>query len=888
MSLAPGTRLGAYEIAALIGAGGMGEVYRARDGKLQRDVAIKVLPDAMARDGERLARLEREARTLAALNHPHIAQVHGFETTGTTNALVMEFVDGPTLADTIAHGPVPLEEALSIARQIAEALEAAHEQGIVHRDLKPANIKVRHDGTVKVLDFGLAKAIESTAMSSNVTMSPTITTPAMTQAGVIMGTAAYMSPEQAKGRAADKRSDVWAFGCVLFEMLTGRRAFDGEDMTDVLGAVVRLEPDWRALSPDVPLPVRTLLRRCLVKDRRNRVADIAAARFVLEHQSRGADHVAAAPQRPRWLSIAVVSAGAVLIAAAAVMGALYMRPAPAVPVVRSVIPTSGATALASSGLWRDVAITPDGRRVIYHGSDQLMMRALDSLESRVLARGAPRNAFVSPDGQWVGFFDRNTIRKVAITGGPAETVAQIQGDAGGATWGPDGTIVFATGDPTSGLMRVPADGGTPTPLTTLDRDTRDHVWPEFLPGGRALLYTIYPTAGGLDGTRVAVLDLQSGTSKVLIRVGTHAQFVPTGHLIYSAGGALRAVGFDPDRLELTGTPVTVLEGISSTRTGAAQVAVSANGTLVYVPGSAGALRTILSVDRQGRATPLPGLRPDIFRQLRVSPDGRRLAYSASGDIFVFELSRGTSTRLTTEPTTDLNPIWTRDGQRIVYTSLRAGYPEIFWRAADGTGTEERILTRGKDLTGLFGTGWSADGTQLLFTEAPPDLLSSIGQVAIDRPADVRVLLKNGFTTSKATISPNGRWMAYESNASGRFEIYVERYPELGSRRQVSINGGRDARWSADGRELYFATEDGRQILAVSMQYGASSLEPGAPRVLFEVGMTPIVAGDQSYDVSPDGRFFVIRNEGNQEEGSAPTLVLVQNWFDELRRLVPND
>jgi serine/threonine-protein kinase len=272
----------------------------------------------------------------------------------------------------------------------------------------------------------------------------------------------------------------------------------------------------------------------------------------------------------------------------------------------------------------------------------------------------------------------------------------------------------------------------------------------------------------------------------------------------------------------------------------------------------------------------------------VSPDGRRLAYSASGDIFVFELSRGTSTRLTTEPTTDLNPIWTRDGQRIVYTSLRAGYPEIFWRAADGTGTEERILTRGKDLTGLFGTGWSADGTQLLFTEAPPDLLSSIGQVAIDRPADVRVLLKNGFTTSKATISPNGRWMAYESNASGRFEIYVERYPELGSRRQVSINGGRDARWSADGRELYFATEDGRQILAVSMQYGASSLEPGAPRVLFEVGMTPIVAGDQSYDVSPDGRFFVIRNEGNQEEGSAPTLVLVQNWFDELRRLVPND
>ena len=466
MALSAGRRLGSYEITSALGAGGMGEVYRARDTKLNRAVALKILPEAFTRDPDRLARFTREAQVLASLNHPHIGAIYGFEDSSETHALVLELVEGDTLADRIARGAIPLDEALPIARQIGEALAAAHEQGIIHRDLKPANVKITPDGTVKVLDFGLAKLASAgtTASASDAAaLSPTITSPAMmTGVGVLLGTAAYMSPEQAKGREADKRSDVWAFGCVLYEMLTGRRAFDGEDMTEVLGAVVRLEPRWEALSSDVPPPVRTLLQRCLVKDRRNRIADIAVALYVLDHQTDTTPtHAASAaplPHRPSWRRIAALTAGALM---AGVLGGamVWFAARPATPIVtRTAITTSGPAALTRHGADRDLAITPDGSRVVYRGNNRLLVRALNQLEPTVLSGlgPAPRGVFTSPDGQWVGFVDGTTLRKVAITGGPPATLCALEGAPRGATWGADGTIIFATVSPATGLQRVSA------------------------------------------------------------------------------------------------------------------------------------------------------------------------------------------------------------------------------------------------------------------------------------------------------------------------------------------------------------------------------------------------------------------------------------------------
>jgi eukaryotic-like serine/threonine-protein kinase len=406
-----------------------------------------------------------------------------------------------------------------------------------------------------------------------------------------------------------------------------------------------------------------------------------------------------------------------------------------------------------------------------------------------------------------------------------------------------------------------------------------------LPGGDAVLFTIYPAAGTADNAQVAVLDLQTGTSKVLLRGGSQAHYVPTGHLVYGVAGTLRAVAFDIGRLEVIGTPVPVLEGVVMTRVGAAEAAVAANGSLVYVPGTGGAQRTVVSVDRQGRASPLPGLPPDVYRQIRVSPDGRRLALSASGDIWIYEFARATLSRLTTDPRSDTNPLWTPDGERIIFTTFRAGYPEMFWRPADGTGSDERLLARAHDLTNLSASDWSADGKYLLFTEVQPNLQSAIGQIAIDRPADVRMLVKNDFANVRAAVSRDGRWIAYESNVSGRYEIYIERYPELASRQKISTGGGRDPRWSHDGRELFFGAEDGRQMFAVAVQFG-TTLVTGRPEVLFESAMIPFVVGDQPYDLAPDGRFLIIRGYQAEASGTAPTLVLVQNWFEELKRLAP--
>ncbi len=613
MSLSPGARVGSYEVASLLGVGGMGEVYRARDTKLNRDVALKVIADAFALDQERLARFRREAQVLASLNHPHIGAIYGFEDSGDVHALVLELVEGDTLADRIARGPLPFDEALPIARQIAEALEAAHEHGIIHRDLKPANIKVTPDGVVKVLDFGLAK-LTGPAESGphgrpDFSQSPTITSPAMmTGIGTLLGTAAYMSPEQAKGRPADKRSDVWAFGCVLYEMLTARRAFDGEDMTEVLAAVVRAEPDWAALPSDVPVPIQTVLTSCLVKSRGGRVAEMSTVLFVLDKAASlvaPVDPVSgAASLRTSRGRRAITLAGAALGVAATVGTGVWFATRPAEPmpprVSRLLIAAAGSEALSVTG--DELAITPDGAHVVYVGNrgTQLFVRALDALEPVAVFTGAPRAPFISPDGRWIGFRDTGGLmKKVPISGGPAVTITTVDSFVRGALWETDDTIIVATNSAETGLRRITTSTGTATALTRPNRvqGEADHLWPEPLPGGRAVLFTITAVAGGLDAAQVAVLDLQTGKHTVLFRGGSHARFVPSGmksatrgpgredgHLVYAAGGALWAVPFDPVQLETHGTPVPVVPQVVTTPLGGADAVIAGNGTLAYVSG----------------------------------------------------------------------------------------------------------------------------------------------------------------------------------------------------------------------------------------------------------------------------------------------------------------
>jgi serine/threonine-protein kinase len=899
MALAAGTQLGVYRITAQIGEGGMGQVYRATDTRLKRQIAIKILPASWAADSERMARFQREAEVLASLNHPNIAHVHGLEENGGITALVMELVEGDDLSQRIARGALPVDEALPIARQIAEALAAAHDQGIIHRDLKPANIRVRTDGTVKVLDFGLAKAMEPAgAMSAGVSMSPTITTPAMTQAGTILGTAAYMSPEQAKGHPVDKRSDLWAYGAVLYEMLTGARAFTGENVPDTLAAILRGEPDWSALPADLPTPIVTLLRGCLEKERRARIADIGVATFVLNHGTQALEPVdarvaglrrAAVPQPPLWRRAAPIAGALGLVALLAAAGAWVLTRSAPPSIVRATLTTSGSTALNPWADERNVAITPDGSRVIYRGNNQLLVRALSEFEPTVLSGlGAPQAIFTSPDGQWIGFFDSVfLLKKVAITGGPPVTVCAIDAVPSGATWGTDGTIIFATNAPAIGLQRVSAAGGEPTVLTRPNRERgeRDHLWPEFLPGDKAVLFTITSADGGAENA-VAVLDLQSGNSTVLLRGGSHARYVATGHLVYGAAGALHAVPFDLRRLTVVGTPTPVLDGVRMTPLGGVDAAGSASGSIVFVSGRTGGAgqNTVVSVDREGRASPLPGLPLDSYRQVRVSPDGNRLALATLQDIWTYDLVRASSSRLTSDSARDRKPLWTPDGQRIIFASGRTGSEQLFWRPSDGTGRDEQLFARSSDLLEVQAAGWSADAKQLLFIEVTPDHRCAIMQVTIERPSEAHVLVKNESCNWYPTISPDGAWMAYESNMSGQNEIYVERYPELGHRQKISTGGGYLPLWSRNGRELFFSSGDSRHILSVPVQYG-TTLVAGRPQVLFEAAMEATLSG-RPYDVTPDGRFMIIRRGPEESGGGAPDLKVVLNWFEELRRLVP--
>jgi len=898
MALVPGTRLGPYEIHSPLGAGGMGEVYRAHDTKLGRDVALKVVAESFARDPERSARFHREAQLLAALNHPHIATIHGLEEAGGTRFFVMELVEGETLADRLSQerGGLPLDEALRIARQVADALQAAHDRGIIHRDLKPANIALTADGQVKVLDFGLAKALDPVP-GSDVSASPTLSF-AATQIGVVLGTAAYMAPEQARGKPTDKRADIWAFGCVLYEMLTGKRAFDGEDVTVVLASVIKGEPDWAALPANVPAPIVTLLRGCLEKERRSRVSDIGAAIFVLDHAARlGGPSVAPAlpAERvvPRWRRTAPLAASLVLGAVGA-GGTVWVMTRPESPrVVRTVLTAPESAALVVQGNDRDVAISRDGSRIVYRGNNQLLVRNLNRLEPTVLGGlGAPRGPFISPDGQWIGFFDPNInmLKKVAITGGPAVSLCATTPNPRGGTWGDDGTVVFATADTTLGLQRVSAAGGEPTVLTKPDpaRGETDHIWPEFLPGGEAVLFTITSAESGIDNSQIAVLDLRSNTYKVLVRGGSHAQYLPTGHLVFGSGGTLRAVPFDLARLEVTGTPVPVLEGVVYTPSGTVDAVVGMNGTLMYVAGTVTTprvLSTLAWVDRRGGAKPLIA-REASYRAPRISPDVSRIAVSilaqdGNEDVWVIDSERGTQTRLTSEREVDALPLWTPDGKRIVFSTVRTGTANsLYWMPADGSGSAE-VLTQATSNQGA--TSWFPDGSVVAFYD-----VGNTYDIFTLKPGATPVrFLETKFREQGAVFSPDGRWIAYSSDETGRAEIYVAPYPGPGGKIAVSAAGGRSPRWSSDGKELVY--RNARQMMAVAVTPGPT-LGIGSPRLLFEgeYAQEEMGQGAHNYDVTADGQRFIMMLPVAQTERAEARreMVVVQNWFEELKRLVP--
>ena len=907
MALAPGDRFGSYVVVGSIGAGGMGEVYRAHDSRLRRDVALKVLPDAVRLEPGRLARFEQEARALAVLNHPGIAAIYGVEEGPPAaghpiQALVLELVEGGTLATRLARGPIPVPEALSIARQIAEALEAAHSKGIVHRDLKPANVAMTSDGIVKVLDFGLAKiATETLAADETKTLGAT-------HEGMVVGTAAYMSPEQARGQAVDKRTDIWAFGCVLYEMLTGQRLFQGDRTTDTLALLLTKDPDWSALPPRVPPAARALLKRCLERDQRKRLGDVAAIRFVLEDVSEldattlhGSAGAANRPRRQAWTRTAAVAVSALLVGGLLV-GLYNWTREPAEPrVVRLSMSQPGRSVLTVSstfddGATPDLAFSPDGLQVAYVGNNgtKLYVRSLDSLEPREVATGYQlRNPFFSPRGDWIGYADRRyVIKKVAITGGPSIPIpARLDTDLAGATWLPNDTIVFATFGGGRGLRRAPATAGAPVENETLTRPDPEkgevsHLWPHALPGGQAVLFTITYRTGGLGRAQVWVLDLRTRSTKQLLVGGSDARFMPgaagatRGHLVFAAEGGLRAIAFDAARLTTIGTAVPVVSQVATSERGAADFAVASDGALAYVNASDPGPATLTWVDPQGREEPITAP-PGRYGWVRVAPDGTRLALGSSDpEIGIWDIRRATLTPLRFASTERPNgPVWTADSGRIV---VQAGLPNqranLWWAAADGSDTPERLTTSSNTQRP---TG--ATVTHVLLMEAAPDSLN-VMQVALDRTRKVTGLIQEPASwDALGVVSPDERWLAYESDVTGRMEIHVCPYPDvIGRCVQVSTMGGTAPRWlPRTGGALFFASPDG-SLMRMSVDSTSRSWQAGTPTKVVELqGLSGSGSSSGMYDIAPDGRVVMIKRPT-----ASPEVAVVLHWNQELARLAP--
>ncbi len=891
MALTSGDCLGTYEILAAIGAGGMGEVYRARDAKLGRDVALKVLPEEFARDAERMARFQREAKSLASLNHSNIASIYGLEDSAGTHALVMELVEGPTLADRIKSGPIPIEEALPIAKQIAEGLEYAHERGIVHRDLKPANIKVTSDDAVKILDFGLAKTMQAEAAFGDATTSPTISEMA-TKSGVLLGTAAYMSPEQARGKLVDRRADIWAFGCVLYEMLTGKMAFGGGAVTDTLAAVLRGEPDWSELPAGTPTRVRVLLQRCLQKDAKQRLRDIGDARISLDEILSGAPDPglvgtpqAAVPLWRRALPWALFSGSAIVIAI--LVWAPWRAAGPPAPIapVRFQISLPDRTTMTTTGTF---VLSPDGRQLAFaaigpDGIQRLWVRALDSLEARPLPGSeAPQFPpfFWSPDSKYIAFDAGGKLKKIDISGGPAQTLCELSGTAVGGSWNGDGVIIFA--QIPGGIMRVSADGGSASPLTSIDtsRGERAEVLPSFLSDRRHFIYLRISNTPGNSGVYVGSIDAkpEEQDSKPL-SANIESGYVPSSdgsELLFVRDGVLLAQPFDTRRLRLFGEPVVLAEHVGSFGS-FAFFSASANGVLVYRTGSEEQHLQLTWFDRQGKVLGTMG-EPSDFLAAALSPDGTRVAFSQFGgqnigDLWLLDAARGTSTPFTFGLVPG-NAVWSPDGSRIIFSSSTRG--NLYQKLTSGERHEEVLLKSGAN---LLPTSWSSDGRFLLYAAADPKTKSDLWVLPLGGDKKPVPFLRTEFNEKDGRFSPDGRWVAYTSDESGRNEIYVRAFsPDsagtasgIGGETLISNRGGTEPHWRRDGKELYYRASDGK-LMAVEIT-ASTVFRAEIPKALFRMPSEGGPAAGSRWDVASDGKRFLMP----VAQSTATPFTVVLNW-----------
>ena len=892
MPLSTGSRIGSYEIVSAIGAGGMGEVYRARDSKLKREVAIKVLPADVANDRERLARFQREAEVLASLNHPHIAHVYGIE----ENALVMEFVEGEDLSQRIAHGPIPVDEALTIARQIAEALEAAHDAGIIHRDLKPANVKVRPDGTVKVLDFGLAKALDQGSAirdqgSGDLANSPTIASPAMTMRGVILGTAAYMAPEQAKGRAVDRRADIWAFGSVLYEMLSGKRAFKGDDVTDIITSVMRDTPDWTALPAATPPAIRMLLRRCLERDPRRRAPHMSIARLAIEDATTSSGELVIGPgsthphRRSRAFEAAAVAATVAALAVGWAAGRYLEAPPPSGSMFLSTLLISeNLNARAPS---QRLALSPNGRHLAYiagvpDGRMQLYVRALDQASGQPLAgtEGAI-GPFWSHDSRFIAFRSGSDLKKIDISGGPPITIISEEVIAGTVnanaqqgmpgTWNADDVIVYSNG---SVIRRVSAMGGTSEAITTLDATANEtqHDFPHFLPDGRHFLYAAF---SGIRPAGTFVASLDGRVKKRIIDDSGNAQFA-SGYLLFLRGSSIMAQRFDPVGHELSGEATPIIEAVMANvtaRPGAA-FAASRNGALVYQTALGLSGTRLAWSTRSGQQT-LIADDPLAYRDLALSPDGTMAAITplderGRSDIWLLNLARGGRTKLTATGTGQA-AVWSPDGKNVAYSAITGDSADLFRRPADGSGDAERLFAAAGFTTP---TDWSPDGKVLLFDTFSPATNTDVMTLLLDGSAKPAPLLGGRFAERWAQFSPDGKWIAYASADSGAREVFLTRYSG-GGRWQVSTDSGTYPRWSPDGRELFFYSPIAGKIMAARVDTRGDAVDIGTPVALFDA-RAPDGFARYFYDIAPDGRFLMATSSSSSSTMMA-TVTLMVNW-----------
>ena len=882
MTLSAGSRLGPYEILSPLGAGGMGEVYKARDTRLERTVAVKVLPSHLSASSESRQRFEREAKTISQLSHPHICALHDVGREGETEYLVMEYLEGETLLERLAKAALPLEQTLRYGQEIADALDKAHRQGIVHRDLKPANVMLTKSG-VKLLDFGLAKAMAAPAAKGSLTSLPT--QQGLTQEGTILGTFQYMAPEQLEGKEADARTDVFALGAVLYEMVTGRKAFTGASQASLISSIMTSDPpSLSTVQPMSPPALDRVVKICLAKDPEDRwqsAHDVASeVKWIAEGGSQaGVPAPVASRRRLRdravWALAGVLAGGlvAALVVSAWMRGAASeRRPGAHLSVM---LPAAEQVVLQPNHL---IALSPDGTRLVYVGNSgagpQLYVRPLDRFTATPIpGTENAANPFFSPDGQWVGFFAGAKLKKVSLGGGPPVVLADSNSALGGS-WGPDDTILFTT-DFTSGIWKISAKGGEPQRLTAPDpaRKERAQMWPWLLPGGRSALFTIW-TGRSWDEARIAVVDLATGKHRILLEGGTDARYAPTGHLVYERSGSLLAVPFDVKRLEVKGSPVTVLADVLSGETnGESHFDFSEGGSLAYLPGGLRAVnRSLVWVDRHGAAVPLTETqRP--FAGPALSPDGRRLAVTVEGatfDVWVYDLERGTLTRQSFGGD-DSEAIWSRDGKRIAWASSRGGRPNVYWRAADGSGPEERLTTSDHP---QYPASFSPDGKALAFVDIDPSTGNDLFILPLEGDRKPAAFLKTPFREHQPGFSPDGKAIAYASDESGREEVYVASFPGPGGRIQISTDGGSEPIWSPAGRELFYRKGD--KMLAVPIA-STPTLSAGKPSVLFEGKFA------EGFDVAPDGQRFVLIQR-IEAQNTADQIRVLLAWFDELKHV----